>query len=66
MSDNLLADKEEVISFDRLYRLWERNNWSATDIDFSVDAKHWRSRFDETQRQAALAASCSRPWPRAG
>lgn len=54
MSDDLVVDQEEVISLDRLYRLWEKNNWSATDIDFSVDAEHWRSRLDDKQREAAL------------
>lgn len=46
--------KEEVISYERLYRLWEKNNWSATDIDFTVDADHWDSRLTERQRAAAL------------
>ena len=29
--------KKEVISYDRLYRLWEENPWSATAIDLTVD-----------------------------
>ena len=49
-----LLDKPEVISYDRLYKLWELNNWSATGIDFSVDIDHWNNRFDERQREAAL------------
>ena len=53
MSEDLL-EKPEVISYERLYRLWEQNNWSATAIDFSQDADHWNNRFDDTQRQAAL------------
>ncbi|HEX2296325.1 MAG TPA: ribonucleotide-diphosphate reductase subunit beta [Actinomycetota bacterium] len=47
-------EKQEVISADRLYRLWEENNWSATAIDFSEDAVHWRERLTEKQREAAL------------
>jgi ribonucleotide reductase beta subunit family protein with ferritin-like domain len=46
--------KEEVISYERLYRLWEENNWSATKIDFSVDKDHWHSRLTAKQREAAL------------
>ncbi len=46
--------KAEVISYERLYRLWEENNWSATGIDFSVDADHWKSKLSEQQREAAL------------
>ena len=47
-------EKTEVISYERLYRLWEQNPWSATDIDFSVDADHWQTKLTETQREAAL------------
>jgi Ribonucleotide reductase, small chain/SCP-2 sterol transfer family len=49
-----LDQKPEVISYDRLYRLWEQNNWSATAVDFSLDKEHWQSRFNERQREAAL------------
>lgn len=44
----------EVISYERLYRLWEENNWSATAIDFSVDKEHWYTKLDDTQRHSAL------------
>jgi hypothetical protein len=53
MSDDLL-EKQEVISYERLYRMWELNNWSATEINFDKDLDHWRNRFDDRQRQAAL------------
>jgi hypothetical protein len=46
--------KDEVISYERLYRLWEENNWSASKLDFSVDKDHWRERLTEQQREAAL------------
>ena len=49
-----LEMKKEVISYERLYRLWEDNPWSATTIDFSVDAEHWQSRLTEEQRRSAL------------
>ena len=49
-----LEMKKEVISYERLYRLWEDNPWSATAIDFSVDAEHWQSRLTEEQRRSAL------------
>jgi hypothetical protein len=47
-------EKQEVISYERLYRMWEDNNWSATAIDFSEDREHWRDRLTEKQREAAL------------
>ena len=53
MSEDLL-EKPEVISNERLYRLWEQNNWSATAIDFSTDVDHWHNVFSETQRKSAL------------
>jgi len=46
--------KKEVISYERLYRLWEENPWSATAIDFSIDAEQWQTRLTEVQRNSAL------------
>jgi hypothetical protein len=54
MSEALEEEKPEVISYERLYRLWEENNWSATGIDFSVDRDHWHDRLTDRQREAAL------------
>ncbi|HEY7876050.1 MAG TPA: ribonucleotide-diphosphate reductase subunit beta [Actinomycetota bacterium] len=48
------APKPEPISYERLYRLWEENNWSATGIDFSVDKEHWETKLDDRQRESAL------------
>lgn len=47
-------ERQEVISYERLYRLWEHNNWNATDIDFTVDKEHWYTKLDELQRRSAL------------
>ena len=52
--DGPAPQKAEVISYERLYRLWEENNWSATAIDLSVDKEHWHSRLTEMQRKSAL------------
>jgi hypothetical protein len=49
-----IEDKPEAISYERLYRLWEEGNWSATGIDFSIDAEHWTTKLTERQREAAL------------
>jgi hypothetical protein len=46
--------QDEVISYERLYRLWEQSNWSATSIDFRRDKEHWRDRLTDQQRKAAL------------
>ena len=41
------------ISYQDLYSRWERGNWSATEIDFSVDKEHWAA-LTEFERTAAL------------
>ena len=48
------VQKPESISYEKLYRRWEENPWSATAIDFSIDKEHWRTKLDDTQREAAL------------
>jgi ribonucleoside-diphosphate reductase beta chain len=40
--------------YDRLYRQWEESRWSATAIDFSVDASHWLTELTDRQREAAM------------
>ena len=42
------------LSYEDLYARWERGNWRATDLDFSVDRDEWRERFSDFERQAAL------------
>ncbi|MEA2434555.1 MAG: ribonucleoside-diphosphate reductase beta chain [Actinomycetota bacterium] len=46
--------KPEAISYEKLYRRWEQNPWSATGIDFTVDKEHWETRLTERQRESAL------------
>lgn len=41
------------IDINRLYRLWEANNWSATVIDFSRDLVDWNQILTPVQRAAA-------------
>jgi hypothetical protein len=43
-----------AISYEDLYSRWEQGNWSATEIDFTPDAKHWREEFTDFERKAAL------------
>lgn len=46
-------NKRELV-YERLYRQWEESNWSATGIDFSIDAKQWNEELSDTQREASL------------
>ena len=43
----------DQISYEDLYARWERGNWSANEIDFTVDKEHWAA-LSEFERTAAL------------
>src|SRR4051812_23926468 len=42
------------ISYEDLYRRWEKGNWSAMELDFSRDHHDWHETFTELERRAAL------------
>jgi hypothetical protein len=44
----------DLISYDDLYARWEQGNWSATELDFTEDARQWREELTEFERTAAL------------
>jgi hypothetical protein len=44
----------EQIDYADLYARWERGNWAATELDFTVDREHWRHEFTPQQRTGAL------------
>ncbi|HMD51116.1 MAG TPA: ribonucleotide-diphosphate reductase subunit beta, partial [Solirubrobacteraceae bacterium] len=52
----------DAISYEDLYARWERGNWSATEIDFTEDARQWREDFTEFERQAAIWNYCLFFW----
>jgi putative sterol carrier protein len=52
----------DAISYTDLYSRWERGNWSATELDFTEDARQWRENFTEFERQAALWNYCLFFW----
>jgi ribonucleotide reductase small subunit/alkyl sulfatase-like protein len=49
-----MAIAADQVSYEDLYRRWERGNWRATDIDFAQDKADWRERFSDLERRAAL------------
>ncbi len=53
-SANLLSLPVDAISYRDLYARWEHGNWSATELDFTEDARQWREEFTDFQRKAAL------------
>ena len=40
---------DDLLSYEQLYALWERQNWRAHEIDFSVDREHWVATPRESQ-----------------
>ena len=44
----------DSISYEDLYKRWERGNWQATDLDFTEDRREWNEVFTEFERKAAL------------
>jgi ribonucleoside-diphosphate reductase beta chain len=46
------ADRGDVnlLSYDQLYELWERQQWATQDIDFSQDRVDWHERIPEEER----------------
>jgi ribonucleotide reductase beta subunit family protein with ferritin-like domain len=44
----------DAISYEDLYARWEQGNWSATELDFSEDARQWREQLTDFERKAAL------------
>jgi putative sterol carrier protein len=49
-----MAVAADQVTYADLYARWERGNWRATEIDFTVDRDHWQTRFDDLERRAAL------------
>src|ERR671914_2032654 len=42
------------VSYEDLYRRWEKGNWSAWDLDFTQDRTDWHETFSDLERNAAL------------
>jgi putative sterol carrier protein len=59
---HLGALPSDAISYEDLYARWERGNWSATELDFSEDARQWQEDFTEFERQAAVWNYCLFFW----
>ncbi len=59
---NVASLPADAISYEDLYARWERGNWSATELDFSEDARQWREEFTDFERQAAIWNYCLFFW----
>jgi ribonucleoside-diphosphate reductase beta chain len=43
----------DLLGYGQLYALWERQNWKAHEIDFSIDQEHWLTTPREAQENTA-------------
>jgi hypothetical protein len=50
----MAATALDNVTYEDLYARWERGNWSATELDFGEDRRHWREEFSDLERRAAL------------
>ena len=50
------ADRGEahLLTYRELYKLWERQQWSVQDLDFTQDRIDWHERFDAEERTARM------------
>src|SRR3954454_1745851 len=50
------ADRGEshLLTYGKLYELWERQQWATQDLDFSRDREDWHERMDEEERFARM------------
>src|SRR5215212_11573677 len=46
------ADRGEshLLTYGKLFELWERQQWATQDLDFSRDREDWHERFDDEER----------------
>jgi ribonucleoside-diphosphate reductase beta chain len=44
------AKRDNLMSYEQLYALWEQRNWRAHELDFSVDREQWLAAPAEAQK----------------
>jgi ribonucleoside-diphosphate reductase beta chain len=44
-----------LMNYEQLYALWERQNWRAHELDFSIDREHWLVSPAESQQHTAFS-----------
>jgi ribonucleoside-diphosphate reductase beta chain len=46
--------QSELLSYQQLYRLWERQHWAVQDLDFTQDRIDWHERIPPEERTARM------------
>ena len=44
------AKRDNLMTYEQLYALWEKRNWRAHELDFSVDREQWLAAPSEAQQ----------------
>jgi ribonucleoside-diphosphate reductase beta chain len=51
------AKRDNLMTHEQLYALWEKRNWRAHELDFSVDREHWVTSPSDAQRHTTWSMS---------
>ena len=54
LEESSARGKANLLDYDELYSLWERQQWATQDIDFSRDRQDWHERIDAEERFARM------------
>jgi ribonucleoside-diphosphate reductase beta chain len=49
--------RDNLLSYEQLYALWEKRNWRSHELDFSIDREQWLATPTEAQRHTAWTMS---------
>ncbi|MEX2194550.1 MAG: hypothetical protein WD844_04615 [Thermoleophilaceae bacterium] len=52
-SESARRESRDLLTYGQLYALWERQNWKAHELDFSVDREQWLASPREAQENTA-------------
>src|SRR5437870_471604 len=55
-SDPAVAPGQELLTYDKLYQLWERQQWATQDLDFTQDRIDWHERIEPEDQEALVEA----------
>jgi ribonucleoside-diphosphate reductase beta chain len=51
------AKRDNLMTYEQLYALWEKRNWRSHELDFSIDREQWLATPTEAQRDTAWTLS---------
>jgi ribonucleoside-diphosphate reductase beta chain len=51
------AKRDNLMTYEQLYALWEQRNWRAHELDFTIDQEQWIASPSEAQRHTMWSMS---------